>query len=326
MAKVVKVSGNEYFNIIKRNLMLFAGLMVIFLGSFAISQSGQGFEVQNMVIREKRKVVQSRETYPPLPTVIENSSVPSFTAQGVYVKDLDSGVVLLDKNSQYALLPASTVKIMSALVSADYYPFSTILTVSDKVVEGQKMKLIPGERLSVGELMKGLLIFSANDAAEVLADNYFGGRDIFINSMNEKASVLGLKDTRFSTPTGLDGLGQVTTARDMVVLGEYAMRFPWFADIVGTKEDVVESEDGMFTHNVSTTNELLGVVEGVKGVKTGWTENARENLVTYYEYNDKRLVIAVLGSQDRFGETKQIINWVTESYSWIDVSPEYEDL
>src|SRR5205085_9676867 len=132
-------------------------------------------------------------------------------------------------------------------------------------------------------LLYGLLVYSANDAAEVLAMEYPGGRDLFIQAMNLKAEELHLTQTHFNNPTGLDDEGHYSTARDMTFLGEVAMRDPFFSLVVGTKEKVVQSEDGKIVHRLKNINELLGVVDGVKGVKTGWTENARENLVTYVE-------------------------------------------
>jgi D-alanyl-D-alanine carboxypeptidase (penicillin-binding protein 5/6) len=97
------------------------------------------------------------------------------------------------------------------------------------------------------------------------------------------------------------------------------MEDPRFAEIVGTKTQVVRSIDGKIAHYLTNINELLGKIPGVLGVKTGWTENARENLVTYVNRDGHRVMIAVLGSQDRFGETKELIDWIYSSYQWQEV-------
>jgi len=97
------------------------------------------------------------------------------------------------------------------------------------------------------------------------------------------------------------------------------MKNPEFANIVGTKEITVKSIDGKIVHKLANVNQLLGKVPGVLGVKTGWTESARENLVTYIERDNHKIMIAVLGSQDRFGETKELINWIFANYSWQEV-------
>ena len=137
--------------------------------------------------------------------------------------------------------------------------------------------------------------------------------------MNAKDAELHLGRTRFANPAGLDGVGHFSTARDLIRLSEYAMRDPYFRQIVRTEEIAVASFDGRVVHKLKNINELLGKVDGVVGVKTGWTENARENLVTYIERDRKRLLIALLGSQDRFGETKELIDWIFANYQWEEV-------
>lgn len=255
----------------------------------------------------------------PLPVLADSATFPVVSAQGVIVYDLDSSVTLYEKNPDAPLLPASTTKIITALVAMDYYPKDLVLEVGKVNVVGQKMGLVEGEKITVNDLLYGLLVYSANDAAEVLAENYPGGRDLFIGDMNLKARELSMLNTNFENPVGLDGEKHYSTARDMVRLSEFAMRNPYFAQIVGTKETVVYSVDKRFVHRLKNINELLGKVEGVMGVKTGWTENARENLVTYVKRGDKTILLAVLGSQDRFGETEELINWTFGNYEWINV-------
>lgn len=254
-----------------------------------------------------------------LPVLSNPDSFPVVSAQGVIVVDIDSAVTLYEKNADAPLLPASTTKIVTALVSMDFYERDDILEVGKFKVDGQKMGLVAGEKITADTLLYGLLVYSANDAAEVLAQNYLGGRDAFILAMNGKAKELHLGNTVFKNPTGLDGGGHVSTARDMVRVSEVAMRNPYFAQIVGTKEKRVADISGKMLYNLKNINELLGKVDGVRGVKTGWTENARENLVTYVVRGDKKIMIALLGSQDRFGETKELIDWVYSNYEWMDV-------
>lgn len=259
--------------------------------------------------------------YPPIP-ILKTQSVelPPLTAESVFVVDVNSGVSLYEKNPDEQLLPASTTKIVTALVAIDYYNPEEIVTVTKPNVEGQKMGLFEGEQITVGDLLAGLLIHSANDAAEVLAQNYPGGREAFVAAMNDKARDLHLENTFFTNPSGLDGLGLTTTARDLARESAIAMKIPIFRDIVGTKEKLVSSVDGVYTHKLTNINELVGVVPGVLGVKTGWTENAKENLVTYVKRDDNDVVFIVLKSTDRFGETRTLIDWIFESYEWKKVS------
>lgn len=256
----------------------------------------------------------------PLPVLAKEATFPILSAQAVLAIDANSGVTLFEKNADNPVLPASTTKIVTALVTLDNYSLDEVITVGKVSVEGQKMGLIKGEQLTVHNLLYGLLVYSANDAAEVLAENFPGGRDAFISAMNEKAKELHLENTKFYNPTGLDGNGHVTTAKDLVRISRVAMQNSIFAEIVSTQEKVVKSEDGKIVHHLTNINELLGKVPGVMGIKTGWTENARENLVTYLERNNHKIYIAVLGSQDRFGETKELIDWIFTNYTWKEIS------
>ena len=261
------------------------------------------------------------KNFAPLPVLSTTLNFPVLSAQAALVTDLDSGVSLYEKNPDAPLFPASTTKIVTAMVSLDYYPLDTVLKVGRVSVEGQKMGLRTGEELNVNDLLYGLLVYSANDAAEVLAENYEGGREAFILAMNAKAKELSMANTLFRNPSGLDGNDQVTTARDLIRVSTVAMRNPKFAEIVGTKEKTVVSRDGLIKHRLTNINELIGVVPGVLGVKTGWTESARENLVTYLERDGHKIMFALLGSQDRFGETKELIDWTFANYEWKEVKP-----
>lgn len=270
----------------------------------------------------------ARKNFPPLPVLSERvDSFPIFSAQAIMALDLESGLTLFEKNADIPHLPASTTKIMTAMVAMDYFSLKQELKVNGVSVEGQKMGLVSGEKILFEDLLYGLLIFSANDAAEVLAANYckfeseqeFCGREFFVEAMNQKAKELYLKNTTFKNPSGLEDYEHVSTARDLIRISKVAMKNELFAKIVSTEEYVATSTDGKYRHKLANINELIGKVDGVLGVKTGWTENARENLVTYIERGDRKIMIALLGSQDRFGETKELIDWVFESYEWVEI-------
>jgi len=261
----------------------------------------------------------------PVPVISENTVFPVVSAQAAMAIDVTSGVTLYEKDPDESLLPASTTKILTALVAMDYYPDGEVLTVRRAPVDGQKMGLKIGEKIKVLDLLYGLLVYSANDAAEVLAQNYNGGREVFIAAMNLKAESLHLDHSYFTNPTGLDGGGNriVSSARDLIKISSVAMQNSRFAEIVKTKEITVKSLDGKIAHKLVNINELVGQVPGVLGIKTGWTENARENLITYIERDGHKVIIALLGSQDRFGETKELIDWIFKNYSWQEVKVSY---
>ena len=292
-------------------------VVFIFVSSTALAISGQIPVVQQFISPS----VQQSKSYPPIPVLGNSSSFPVLSAQGVLAVDLNSGITLYEKNPDKALLPASTTKIVTALVALDAYQLDQILVIPKGVntVDGQKMKLYQGEKIKFENLLYGLLVYSANDAAETLAQDYPGGYDAFISAMNTKAKDLSMVNSHFENPIGLDSDGQRSTAKDLIRASEVAMRNPEFAKIVGTKSIVVTDESGKSSYNLQNVNELLGVVPGVMGVKTGWTEDARENLVTYIERDNHKVMIALLGSEDRFGETKELIDWIFSSYSWQEV-------
>ncbi len=305
----------------KTNFLFLLMLSFIFISTSALSISHQ-VEVTDKSFNFQ--IFQPPKVFPPNPVLAASPSFPVISAQGAIAVDLSSGVNLYEKNPNATLLPASTTKIVTALTALDAYSLDQVLTVPKMpYVDGQKMGLSVGEQMKFEDLLYGLLVYSANDAAEVLAENYHGGYLAFVSSMNSKAKELSMGSSHFVNPVGFDNSNQVTTAKDLVRVSEVAMRNPEFAKIVGTKSIVLSDTTGKHTYILGNVNELLGTVSGVLGVKTGWTENARENLVTYIERDGHKIMIAVLGSQDRFGETKELIDWIFTNYKWEEVKVSY---
>ena len=281
----------------------------VFIGSFLL-----GFKVRAKELGIKLYDIGSASA---LPVFSGNKSFPVLSGQGIIAVDASSNVTLYEKSADQVLYPASTTKIITALVALDYYKADEVLTVTNPNVEGQRMGLMVNEKMTFDNLINGLLIYSANDAAVTLSDNYPGGRDAFVAAMNAKVAELHLMNSHFANPVGLDDMTQVTTARDMVRVAEISMQNPVFAKIVGTKEKIVADVSGKYTYDLTNVNQLLGKVDGVIGVKTGYTEAARENLITNVVRNGHNIFIAILGSEDRFGETKELIDWLYGSYTWI---------
>lgn len=298
----------------KLEFLYFVMAVFVFISTTALALNGK---IDVPVQVSSRQAVKLTSYYPDNPVLGSDSSFPTLSAQGVYVIDLDSGVPLYEKNPDARLLPASTTKIITALVALDVYNLFEVIKIPKGVrVEGQKIGLYEGEEMDVYNLLRALLIYSANDSAEALARAYPLGREAFINLMNIKAMELSMNNTHFYNPTGFDGEYQYSTAKDLIRAVEVAMRDPVFAEIVGTKETTITDVSGKNKYKINNINKLLGEVDGVKGIKTGWTENARENLVTYVERNNHKVLIAILGSSDRFGETKELIDWIFTNYDW----------
>jgi D-alanyl-D-alanine carboxypeptidase (penicillin-binding protein 5/6) len=253
------------------------------------------------------------------------------TARAVVIQDAVGKSLLADIQGDRQVLPASTTKIMTALVARDTWPNldETVTVQSEYRAIGQTIELQKGETLTVRNLLRGLLIHSGNDAALALADNYCVlespaggvgacGYDAFVDAMNAKARALHLAATTYKNPSGIEQYGHVTTARDLAVLASAAMQDPVVAEIVSTKFTTITDVTGTITHPLESTNELLGEIPGIKGLKTGWTENAGECLVTYIEQRDHPVIIVVMGSADRFGDTRALVDWVYRHHTWVD--------
>lgn len=243
-------------------------------------------------------------------------ATPSVTAVGVYALDIDLMEPLYQKNIHAELPMASTTKIMTALVAKDYYQSGQILTVPAQArVGGSSMDLLTGEQMTFRSLLYGMMLNSGNDAAFTLALNYPGGLDNFVAQMNIKAQEMGLKNTHFQNPAGFDNPIHYTSAYDMAHIAKVFSEDALLAKIVATKDTSVVSFDKSQYHQLHNLNVLLGQ-DGVVGIKTGKTEASGENLVTLVERDNHRILIVLLNSVDRFGETKKVIDWIFSNYTW----------
>lgn len=251
----------------------------------------------------------------PYPEVKEVDA-PNLTAKSVILMDVPSAVVIYAKYPRLILTPASTTKIMTALVVLDYYKLNKVLTVDFVETTGAQMGLTIGDRVTVENLLYGLLINSGNDAATILALKYPGGNEKFIDKMNKKAEQLHLLETHFTNVTGLEAKNHYTTSVSLARLAAIAMQNLEFAKIVGTKVTDVRDETGKKIYHLENVNKLLGVIPGLNGIKTGWTEEAGECLVASAKRNGRELVSVVLGSTDRFGDTKNLLEWGFGNIEW----------
>lgn len=260
-----------------------------------------------------------------LPVSSTDAQPPVLSARSFIVNDVKSQTVLASNNPEERLLPASTTKIMTALIALDQYQLSDVVTVGPSVGNGQKPELIPGESLTVENLLYAMLINSDNDAAIAIADFDPHSHAHFIDLMNQKALILGLTNTHYVNVAGFDDPAQFTTVSDLAKLGAYAMSQPLFSRVVGTKASEIYSVDQEHRHPLTNINQLLGEIPGVRGIKTGYTEAAGENLVTDVVRDGHELIFVVLGSKDRFGETKKLIDWTFANFRWeekeVETSP-----
>ncbi len=249
--------------------------------------------------------------------IIKNNYFPEITAQSIYIVDLNSFTPVYEKNARKKFLPASTTKIITALVAYDVYKPNKVLIVKRVINNGHIMGLTFNEKITVENLLYGTLVHSGNDAAYALADGF--GYNDFIQLMNKKAKDLKMINTHFQNPAGFDHPLQYTTAFDLALAGRELLKNKYLSKIVATKEIIISDVDFKYFHKLTNVNKLLGKIQGIGGLKTGYTENAGENLVSLFKNNSHQFIIVILKSKDRFSDTEKIINWIKENVEFVKV-------
>lgn len=255
--------------------------------------------------------VDEDELKPPQRSVNASVQAPSVSAEGAVLVDGSSGRVLYEKNSDRRLYPASTTKIMTALVTLETLdelglgPDSKVIVpVEAAGVEGSSLYLKAGEKLSLEELLYGLMLQSGNDSAEAIAVCVGGTRETFVEKMNLKAEQLGCSGTHFVNPSGLFDENHYTTAGDLAIIAAEAMKREDFREIAGAQKWASEETDRSFVNK----NKTVFNYEGGNGVKIGFTKKSGRTLVASAEREGKELIAVVL----RDG------NWFNDAYALMD--------
>jgi len=222
----------------------------------------------------------------------------------------DTGEVLFEQNADEQMLIASVTKIMTALVVLRNCELDEQVEIiwDDVQVEGSSMYIKPGETYTVEELLYGMMLASGNDAALALARHCAGSINAFAEKMNALAQSLGMTNSAFENPHGLDGKSQYSTARDLAVLTAEAMRNKAFEKIVSTRSVSIQNKSYV------NHNKLLNSYEGCLGVKTGYTMAAGRSLVSCAERNGLRLICVTLGDPDDWGDHSDLYDWAFDNY------------
>ena len=243
------------------------------------------------------------------------SELPKTNSRRYIVYDRISKSMIIGKNEDIKSAMASTTKIMTTIVILEKADLNETVTVSAKAggTGGSRLGLKRGDKASVRDLLYGLMLRSGNDAAVALAEHVGGSVKEFAELMNEKAIELGLTNTHFVTPHGLDDANHYTTALELAKLTDYAMNNETFSKIVGTKSITIYINNQ--PRQINNTNELLGVLNGVVGVKTGFTNNAGRCLVTETKRNNMDIITIVLGADTKKDRTKDSVNLIEYTYS-----------
>lgn len=240
---------------------------------------------------------------------------PSINSKRFVIYDRISKTIIWGKDEKIRSAMASTTKIMTATIVIENANLNDEVTISSKAggTGGSRLGLKSGDKITVNDLLYGLMLRSGNDAAVALAEHVGGSVEKFAEIMNKKAEELKLTNTHFVTPHGLDNSEHYTTAYELAKLTDYAMQNEKFANIVGTKTTTIYINNQ--ARQITNTNELLGVLNGVVGVKTGFTNNAGRCLVTETKRNDMDIITVVLGADTKKFRTKDSIKLIEYTFS-----------
>ena len=249
-------------------------------------------------------------------------SRPTINSRKYVIYDRLSGRCIYGKDENKQTAMASTTKIMTILIVLEHCKLTDVVTMDKKAAKtgGSRLGLSEGDKVTVNDLLYGLMLRSGNDAAVALAIHTAGSVEKFAQLMNDKAKELGLKNTHFVTPHGLDNPEHYTTAFELAKLTDYALKNEKVLEIVKTRTTTINING--YNRQISNTNELLGNVEGVYGVKTGFTNNAGRCLVTAVKRGDMDLIIVVIGAdtrKDRAKDSMKLIEYAYKKYRVVNV-------
>lgn len=240
----------------------------------------------------------------------------NINARCAIAMDCKTKTVLYDKNGNDLVPMASTTKIMTALVAIKYGNLDRKVEISSKSanIHGSTVGYKKGEQISIRELLYGLMLRSGNDAAIAIAEGIGGSVDEFVNLMNEYAHSIGLSNTHFESPHGLDSNEHYCTVYDLAMITCKAKETKIFNQIVNSKD--IDSKAYNFSRSYHNINKILWLLPDATGVKTGYTGNAGKCLVSSFNIKDNDIVVIVLNSVGRWNETKKIHDYVVKNYDF----------
>jgi D-alanyl-D-alanine carboxypeptidase len=307
MPQFQKLLKNNWLDFLIFFLIFILNLFWLPTFSFWSIYPKNNFLVQNKQILEI--------THPDIP-LIKMANKPVITAPNYILIDVDTNTILTSKNPDQKIFPASTTKLATALTALNLYPLDEVVTINQEYTEGKVMELKVNEKITVKSLVTALLVYSANDSAFSLANHYQQGSKGFINQMNSLMAKYNLKNTNFVNVDGIHSDNHYSTVYDLSQLGRLSIKNPIVADVVKTKNLIVTDVTGEIKHQLTSTNELLDVIPEIKGLKTGWTPEAKGCFIGLIDIGGHRVISVVAQSDDRFQDTKTLVSWLKQNISW----------
>ena len=291
---------------VKKLIKIISIITLIFIISVFPSYADDENELEEVVIEENEKEE--------IEAGANSDAKPTINSRRYAIYDRLSGRCIYGKDENKQTAMASTTKIMSIIIVLENCNLSDTVTITAKSAGtgGSRLGLHTDDKITVMDLLYGLMLRSGNDAAVALAIHTAGSVEKFANLMNQKAEELGLTNTHFVTPHGLDNPNHYTTAYELAKITDYALKNETIAKIVKTKTATININGSPM--QINNTNELLGNVDGVYGVKTGFTNNAGRCLVTSVKRGDMDLIIVVLGADTRKDRARDSIKLIEYAY------------
>ncbi|MCC8435993.1 D-alanyl-D-alanine carboxypeptidase [Brevibacillus sp. M2.1A] len=255
--------------------------------------------------------------FTPAAVVKAAAAPPGLSAEGAALIDVESGRILYSKNGTKKMRIASLTKTMTAIVAIEMGKLDAQITVPPQAVgvEGSSIYLKNGEKLTLEELLYGLMLRSGNDAAVTIATHIGGSVPGFTYLMNEKAAMIGMEHTNFTNPHGLDDSNQhYSTPEDMAKLSAYALHNPVFRQIVSTKVKDISWEGEQWDRRLLNKNKMLHLYNGADGVKTGYTKLAKRCLASSATRNGRQLATITLNASDDWNDSAKLMDWGFANY------------
>src|SRR5665648_233457 len=275
-------------------------------------------------VTTKKALTKKATTKKPVTKPAVIASGPSVTAASAVVMDVATGDILYGKKADTPLPPASTTKIMTAILGLELGRPDEVVTVSEKAaaVGEASLHLDPGEKILLYELITGALVKSGNDACVAIAEHIAGSEKQFVKLMNTKALALGAQNTHFVNTNGLPLKAHVTTAQDLALMARHGLLLPQFAGITRQKTASIHFLEPDVFMDLKNTNKLLTNYPWANGVKTGTTTAAGKCLVASATKEGRQLLAVVLNAPDRFGDAQKLLEWGferTETITLVEV-------
>lgn len=306
------INLNKFFKI-----LCFIFTIIFAFSSF--SEFAISFEDEETIENENYEISSLLSS---LETNTSPSKEPATSSTHIIAIDRNSSRILFEKNAYTKTPMASTTKIITAIIAIEECKLDEMVKISSKAAttNGSTLGITKGTQMSMRDLLYGLMLRSGNDCAVAIAEHIGSNVENFSNIMNEKAKQIGLSNSNFVTPHGLDDPNHYTTAYELAILTNYALNNKTFLEIVGTKTTTVNC--GNIVKTISNTNELLGNYDGVYGVKTGFTFGAGRCLVTACKKNNLDIIVVVLGADTkkiRTTDSVKVLNYVFANYTNYDI-------